>query len=218
MAKLLAVGSQPISDQAALSVAELMPDLSAGSMAELGALLEGKNGFYAFESALHVLSSNSVGPEPGLDVWNDAQGWRQGYGSLVSGLLFFAQDLFANQFCLGENGVCRFEPESGAITLHADSVEAWAQRILEDYNYETGWEVGREWQRRFGPLPRGTRLLPRRPFLLGGEYEAENLVAVPSQRAMAELGRLYRCVRDLPDGAEVQLQGWLAGWSDRDRA
>ena len=60
----------------------------AGAMAdELSALLDHKNGFYAFESALRVLPARSCGPEIGLVEWNYEKLWIDEYRGMADGLL-----------------------------------------------------------------------------------------------------------------------------------
>ncbi len=177
---------------------------------ELVETLSQKNGFLAFESALHVLSSESNDAVPGIREWNCPDGWRRHYRDLTDSPLFFAQDAFACQFGLTDSGIVKFEPESGEIARHSESLEAWASKILEDYSFETGWSLAHEWQVRHGALPIGHRLLPKQPFVLGGQYTVENLVAVESRRAMDLLGNLYVQIRDVPDGRSVTLTGWIA--------
>ena len=62
---------------------------------ELFKVLQSKNGFYAFESALHVFPLNSeVGVEISLETWNSDSLWRSSYGTLTDGL-FFSQKTFS---------------------------------------------------------------------------------------------------------------------------
>lgn len=172
-------------------------------------MLSRKNGFLAFESALHVLPGASVAGQPDLADWNSPTGWRRTYGSVTEGLLFFAQDAFATQFALSKSGVVRFNPESGEIEFVASSLEDWAQKVLDEFPFETGWTVLKEWQEEHGPLAGGHRLLPKRPFSLGGDYVATNMVAVPSERAMQMMGRLFVQIRSIPDGSPATVHGWL---------
>lgn len=60
--------------------------------ASLFHMLQLKNGFYAFESALHVCPVTSDS-ETGLEAWNDDSLWRDEYRDLAEGLLFFAEDI-----------------------------------------------------------------------------------------------------------------------------
>lgn len=175
---------------------------------ELDELLRKRNGFFAFESALLVLPSTSDGGVVGLDEWNH-EGWIRGFDRLPNPTLFFAQDVFAGQYGLTTSGVIGSEPETGEVTLYGPSLEEWAETVLRDYDVETGWSVAHEWQLKHGPLRAGDRLLPKKPFVLGGEYTADNLVAVEASQAMHKLATLYRQIRDVPDGTTLTVKDWL---------
>lgn len=177
---------------------------------ELEWLLSQKNGFYAFESALHVLPSTSAEIESGIDEWNLATGWKRHYQGLCDPILFFAEDIFCFQFGLSNKGVVRLEPETGKLCHHSPSVEGWAAKLLENYSEEVGWSLAHEWQKRNGPLPLGHRLLPRTPFMMmGGDYGHENFVAVTCKCAMEMIGRLCSETRNLPDGSQFVLRNWI---------
>jgi hypothetical protein len=201
--KLLSISSEPLADRPD-AIAELLSGYSLG--AELFQMLEQKNGFYAFEFALHVFPLTSD-PETGLESWNAESLWRNEYVDLAEGLLFFAEDSLQDQFCLSkkQTGVYRFHAETGRLTLVADSVENWAAVILSKYKTETGWILLHEWQQKNGPLPLGRRLMPKVPFFLGGAYEIENLWAGNPLEGMRLKGDLAIQTRDLPDGATVKL-------------
>jgi hypothetical protein len=79
----------------------------------LVSLLTAKNGFYAFESALHVFSSESSSSEIGLTDWNASELWKEEYQGLADGSIFFAEDIFGGQFCARMDGVYGFDPETG---------------------------------------------------------------------------------------------------------
>ena len=132
-------------------------------------MLEQKNGFYAFESALHVFPL-SPDANMGLEGWNTQSLWRNNYGHLADGLLFFGEDIFQDQFCLSkwEPGVYRFHSETGQRSLMGGSLEKWAGLILSNHQAETGWPFAHEWQEKNGPLSFGERLMPKTPFFLGG--------------------------------------------------
>src|SRR4051812_6689365 len=89
------------------TVPDAMPSLEAlGPVGlELEGLLRRRNGFYAFESALHVFP---FGREEGvldLETWNVASTWRDEYAGQMDGCLVFAEDTFGFPFCI----------ESGAV-------------------------------------------------------------------------------------------------------
>src|SRR5437868_5166310 len=106
---------------------------------ELFELLTRKNGFYAFESALHVFPTQTNGNEMGLVDWNDHQLWCGEYQHMVHDCLFFAEDVFGGQFCIKANGVYLFDPETGSLELFSDDLEQWAHVLLSDYEVLTGY-------------------------------------------------------------------------------
>jgi len=102
--------------------------------------------------------------------------------------------------------VSTLNPETGEIELFAGSVEEWAQQILDNFDQLTGYTLAHSWQRMHGRLPPRFRLMPKRPFVLGGEYAVANLVALDGVRVMKNLGNLARQIRNLPDGTKVEFR------------
>ena len=202
--KLLSIASEPLASKP-MSMPELFRAYALGP--ELFLMLEGENGFYAFESALHVLPLTDD-QDTGLLGWNGGSLWRSEYQDLAEGLLFFAEDILQDQFCLSSKsaGVFRFHAETGQTVHFADSVETWAARILSDYRRETGYPFAEQWQTKNGPLPRGKRLMPKKPFFLGGEYSIENMWAGNALDGMRLKGELAMQTRHLPEGSNVQLK------------
>lgn len=198
--RLLEVASPPLAPSVPA------PALAAdGVVCELSKLLGERYGFYAFESALHVYGSGSSDVVGGsLESWNAADGWIAEYRGLADGLLFFAEDVFGTQFALRGERVHTFDPETGATREVASNIEEWAHRLLDDYEYLTGQPVGRSWQLANRALLPGERLVPIRPFVLGGEFETSNLQPMEAGRGMRQRARLAVELRDLPDGAQVR--------------
>jgi hypothetical protein len=93
-----------------------------------------------------------------------------------------------------DDQVVTFEPETGAVEELSTSLEGWADRILKDYALLTGFPLAHEWQQRQGQLAAGKRLLPKRPFVLGGEYTLENLYELDATQ-----------LKNLPDGTTVKF-------------
>lgn len=160
--KLLSIASEPLAPEPA-EMPELLCPYPLGG--ELFRMLQGKNGFYAFESALHVfpLTGDS---KTGLEAWNASSLWKDAYEDLAEGLLFFAEDILQDQFCLSLKceAVLRFHAETGQTEQHSNSIEAWAGVILSDHRHETGWPFVQDWQAKNGILARGKRLMPKTPF------------------------------------------------------
>lgn len=201
--RLLSIASDPVSTDRPEPVS-LLDRYPLGS--ELIRILERKNGFYAFESALHVFPL-TVRKTPGftLQEWNSDSLWRNEYADLALDLLFFAEDIFQDQFCISSEGIFRFVAETGQRCFLADSFEGWARVILRNDRTETRWPLAHIWQERNGRLTEGTRLLPKTPFFLGGDYTLENLWAGDAVEGMRFKADLAMQTRNLPDGAKVRL-------------
>jgi hypothetical protein len=201
--KLIARSSESLAPKP-IAMPELLQAYVLGP--ELLHTLQKKNGFYAFESALHVLPLTSD-PETGLEAWNAGSLWRKDYEDLAEGLLFFAEDILQDQFCLSmkQNGVLRFYAETGETSFMANSVEEWAGVVLSNYQRETGWPFVNEWQAKNGPLPLGKRLMPKTPFFMGGEYNIANLWAGNPLDGMRLKADLAKQTRHLSEGAKVRL-------------
>jgi hypothetical protein len=199
--KLLSISSEPLAPRPK-APAKILESHPIGP--ELFHMLECKNGFYAFESALHVFPlTSSVGMS--LEEWNADSLWRDGYRDLAEGLLFFAEDAFQDQFCLSGHGVLRFCAETGAAAFMADSIESWAAEILADYKCQTAWTLANKWHAENGPLATNKRLMPKIPFFLGGEYSIENLWVGDPVEGMRYKADLALQTRELPDGSIVKL-------------
>lgn len=165
-------------------------------------LLIRRNGFLALESALLV---RPLGTPMDVGVWNAPDGWRAGYGSLADGLFCFAENALGDQFALDGDQVVRMAAESGERESVANSIEGWAQAILEDGDHLTGEPLVHDWQQVHGRLSLRTRLLAKQPFIAGGAFEVDNLVEVTDAERMRLGGVLATHVRELADGERFTL-------------
>jgi hypothetical protein len=197
--RLISIGSGPLAS--AHSVPELV-DRPAVS-----AMLARCDGFYAFESALHVFPSVTDGPEVGVVDWNAPDLWRDAFpGS--AGWWFFAEDAFGGQFGVApeSDSVGVMDPETGNLEIVAVDMEDWARAVLDDFAVLTGYPLAHDFQAVNGALQPGRRLLPKIPFVLGGAYEVENLYGADTVSGLRYRGELAAQIRDLPDGATVRLR------------
>lgn len=202
--KLIFIASNQLCYEAPQIKEELLS--LAGSLGhELIGMLRLKNGFFAFESALHVFPAGCREGVMDLEKWNDEELWRKEYGDSTSEYIFFAEDVFGCQYAIGRGSVFKFDPETAEIEQCAANLEEWASTILQDYNYETGYSLAHEWQRQNGFLPIDQRLLPKKLFVLGGEYEVSNLYAIEAVKGMLFRADIYRQIRELPDGSKIRL-------------
>jgi hypothetical protein len=201
--KLLELAGPPLADgPSRFSAAPSMPRAAK----DLQVLLAERNGFYAFEAALLVRPSGSSASESCIEEWNEPSLWIRAYDGLADSCLFFAEDAFGGQFCIGQEGVLSFDPETGERSVVAADLEGWASAILREYEVLTGFPLAHEWQQRNGPLPPRMRLVPKIPFVLGGAFDISNLHASDSVKAMNARGSIASQLRDLPDGATIELK------------
>jgi hypothetical protein len=119
---------------------------------------------------------------------------------------FFAEDVFGGQFAILEEKIVKFDPETGEVSTMATSLEDWAEQILSDIDFQTGYPVARAWQLENRPLRLGERLLPTRPFVLGGEFSVSNLSALNDAAGMEIRAELALKLRDRPDGTAIRYR------------
>ena len=202
--KLLSISSDAFS----LGQVNIAPDLllAAGKLGrELKELLNNKNGFFCFESSLRVFSTNETKFSHNLSEWNDLSLWKNEYAGLADACLFFAEDIFGGQFCIRNNSIYAFDPETGELEEMSHSFEEWANEILSDYNVWTGYPLAHEWQKKHGSLPHNQRLMPKTPFVCGGQFELDNLFSINSVSSMKSRANLARQIIDMPDGAKIEF-------------
>jgi len=187
-------------------ISEALAADAGGLARELMDVLRRRNGFFAFESALHVFPAGPGSEGYELVRWNEDNLWRGEYGDLAQGFLFFAEDIIGSQFALRSGRLFRFDPETGESEEIGASLEEWATLILSDYEYETGYPLAHEWQREHGRLPPSQRLVPTIPLVLGGDLELKNVHACDAVEGMQQRACIARQIRDLPDGATISLR------------
>lgn len=165
-----------------------------------------KNGFYCFESALHVFPVGSDAETMSLQEWNSDRLWRAEYVDLAAGCLFFAEDIFGVQFCFKHKAIQSFDPETGATTPFAEDLEDWARLILRDYDLYTGYGIAHAWQRSHGLLRAGYRLVPKIPFVMKGPFSLENLYELEAVKSMRFRASIALQIRNLPDGSRIHFK------------
>jgi hypothetical protein len=172
---------------------------------QLAFLLRMKNGFYLFESALHIFPSESTKTEIGLKDWNKNDLWIDSYKGMATKAVFFAEDIFGGQFCIKDGSIYTFDPETAAFEQFAKNLGEWAENIIADYSYITGYPLAHEWQKKYGTLATGKRLLPIIPFVTQGSYSVENLKAIDSVKGMRWRAEIAAQIANLKDGDSIEI-------------
>lgn len=173
---------------------------------ELAQLLATRNGFWAYESSLLVRPFRNGVPPLGVLEWNQKQLWKGSYNLELDHVLFFAEDAFGCQHGVIDDKVSLFDPETGQFEELASTLQGWAQAIIEDYEYRTGYPLAHAWQIQNHPLRPGTRLLPNVPFVLGGKYDLDNLHVTDDVEGMKFRASVANQIRDVPDGGQIVLE------------
>ena len=169
-------------------------------------MLNRDNGFYAFESALHVFPAGKKASVMDLETWNDPELWIKAYDDMALGIVFFAEDIIGDQFGIRGREIIRFQAETAQIEPIASSLEEWADLILRDYNDQTGYPIAHKWQIANGALPPGRRLAAGTPFVLGGEFETNNIFQMDAVEGMRFHADVAVQIRHLPDGTKVKFE------------
>lgn len=204
LGKLLLGASSSLSDHEP-ALGNQLCSLAGLFVDDLLRMLGERNGFYALESALHVFPSHSNLQEIGLGKWNDSGLWRNEYKGMADGCLFFAEDVFGGQFCIKDGKVHVFEPETGVLEYLANDIEGWAEAIVSNFEVLTGYSLAHQWQSLHGHIPANKRLLPRIPFIAGGEFTLDNLYLADSVEGMKFRAYIANQIKDMPDGSQIKF-------------
>jgi len=159
-----------------------------------------------FGPALHVFPCQSTDLSWGIVDWNMPGLWKHEYASFVDPGLCFAEDIFGNQFSVKNGEVFFFEVETGDLEYMAPSLEMWADLVLSDGRFWTGWPIAEQWSEIHGIFPLHKRLQPVTPFVCGGTYELDNLRPVDASELMAYWGNFATFIRNIPDGGTIQFR------------
>jgi hypothetical protein len=173
---------------------------------ELFQLLSVCNGAFLYDYALRILPSHDCELSYGLSSWNSKELWKFTYARIPPDLFCFADDVFGNQFALLGDAIVVFQCETGDIEFLASTFEEFAGRVILDSDYLTGRSILNSWRKANGRLLPRDKLVARRPFVLGGEYTAQNLAAVESARSMRIRGPIASKISELPDGAILEIE------------
>jgi hypothetical protein len=206
--QLTTLGSQAIASKIKPDEVREWLNLPAQQKEELLCLLSLKNGFYAFESALHVFPFSMIDCYYRQDLlrWNSSDLWRGEYGPDAENLFFFAEDIFGYQFCFTGDRVGRFDPETGSVDVISQTLEEWASTICKDFEFHTGYQIAHDWQAANGPLREGHRLVPIIPLITReGSYALNNFYDVDAVTGMLCRAELACQIKGVADGRKIRI-------------
>jgi hypothetical protein len=102
----------------------------------------------------------------------------------------------------------RICPEEWSCTVVARDADELAA-LLRDDGFQADWRMDRLVGiafAKFGTLPAGRCYCLKRPAVLGGRYDADNLGTISREELIAFAGDCARQIKDLPDGAQVTFK------------
>jgi hypothetical protein len=102
----------------------------------------------------------------------------------------------------------RLCPEELECTCIAGSAPEFA-RLAADEEFAEDWDMAAladPAEERFGRQPAGRCFCFKIPGVLGGRYELDNVGTIALSELVRFSGDVARQIRDLPDGARVQLK------------
>ncbi len=204
IAKLAALSGGPLGPDTSKVETKTSSSFGPNIPAYLDDLLGHCNGFYCFFSALHVFPLGVSTVSYDVGTWNSVALWRTEFLNLIPPKLFcFAEDIFGGQFCFFEDKIVFFDPEVATITPIASNLEEWAAIVLADPDTYSGFPFAEEWQKVFGVLPNRSRLVPKIPFVCGGEYSINNFAVMESSLGMRSRANVALQLLDCADGTKV---------------
>ena len=172
----------------------------------LNELLDRREGFYGFRRSLHVFGRVREPRFHSVFVWNDPDGWVSEYGDLADNLLFFAENVFGDQFAFDGERIIHFAAETGARTDLAKDVEQWLTLLLKEPERYLDFDGVAAWSDRNGLVPLGEHLVPDVPFVLSSGDVANKLSTTDAFKSMGFKGTIARQIKDLPDGAQIEIK------------
>ena len=163
------------------------------------------NGGYYYTGSLQLYSVSNDGLLDDIFAINSII--ASTYKFIFRQLFSFGQDTFGNQFCFNAVGsIVFFNIETGEIEPLADSFLSWEKALISDLDYLTGVNLRNKYvTNNGGELKYSDRLCPKVPFVMGGEYEINNLYPLSLNDCLLVNYNIAKQVHDLPDGTPVIL-------------
>lgn len=176
------------------------PTIAATTLSGIGrsyephlALLQWRNGFYAFGGLLHVFGSCGTPPNHSILAWNDRDnGWRRSWGPVTEGCTFFAQTAFGDQFGYRGGKVVRLKALEGRVDAAEASIDEWLQTVVLDPDFAMDKRLFDACVRVHGPLPHGGHFAPTMPYNPSAPLEPSNMQIVPTRDSMETKAELVR--------------------------
>jgi hypothetical protein len=166
-----------------------------------------RNGCVAYRGALHVRGACL---DPG---WHSLRAALEGprsftalYPEVPAGSVPFAEDAFGDQFLLSEGRVWHLTAETGELAEVAASVEEFFDGLLTDAAGVLGYEPVQAVRLVGGELEAGKLISVYPPFVMDAGDADRSFRAVDALDVRTSLAAFAAQIRELPDGATVQIK------------
>ncbi|MEZ4393451.1 MAG: SMI1/KNR4 family protein [Polyangiales bacterium] len=157
---------------------------AAGSAAEHERFLRRWNGCYALGGALHIFGACASPPNQSLDAWNRPDGWRSGFGPILDGVWFFAENAFGDQFAYRQRKVVRLRVFEARIEPIAASFSEWLGLVAMEPARFLATDLFEQCVRHHGPLPFGGHFAPPPTWHPTLELEVDEISVLPARDNM----------------------------------
>lgn len=171
----------------------------------LWTFLCGHNGLDLFDSALVFLPSlQSTSPWPTIeDVYNH-------FAELDflqdQNFVPFAVDIFGFFYLINQDAIYHMETEDGKLQYIAEDINGFLLKLIENGDYYSGQSFLQAWEEENPPLKAGERLVAKKPFIFGGEFELDNLYNQSLEKIIPWYASLHEQLKDVEDGTMIQLK------------
>lgn len=165
---------------------------------------EKTNGGFFFDNSLHLYGSCTKPEYHSIESINNFI--HNEFKELTNGLLFFGQDIFGNQFGFDKSGIVLFNIETGEKEFIAKNFMKWIEAIYCDVDFFTGQKIIKQWKAKKQEIfMYDQRLCPKKPFVIGGEYEIINLYSQRFPLYISSNANIANQIHNLADGTDVKI-------------
>lgn len=120
-------------------------------------------------------------------------------------LLPFATDLFGFLYFVASDGIYHMETEDAKLEFVSSDINGFLLKLAEDGDYWSGQSLMEDWEKQYGILNAGERLVAKNPFIFGGEFEIANLYPQTFDKILPWYASLHEQLKDVEDGTVIQL-------------
>ena len=184
------------------------PDMLARLPKVLATLLEEHNGFIQYNGGLHVRGACKAPAWHSLrDAWLGPNAFHRLYPDVRPDDVPFGEDCMGDQFLLRGSEVWRLYAETGEVESLEWTFEEFFENVEDDPGEHLGLHPLLKFQREGGKLQPGELLAAWPPFCVEESEAGISLKAIPSEERHRFLADLAKQIRELPDGAKLEISG-----------